>query len=55
MGNLRLIGIGAAFGIIIGVVGFAVTDSPVWIALGLPFGAALGAAADRLGYGRGRQ
>ena len=35
-------GFGAAIGIIVGTVAFAITQSPVWIGIGIPFGAALG-------------
>ncbi len=49
MRNLRLIGFGAAIGIIVGTVIFAVTEQPAWLAVGLVFGAAIGAAAQRLG------
>jgi NhaP-type Na+/H+ or K+/H+ antiporter len=35
-------GFGAAIGIIVGTVVFAITQNPVWIGIGIPFGAALG-------------
>ena len=40
----KYIGIGSAFGMIIGAVVFAITDSPLWIGLGIVFGAMAGAA-----------
>ena len=40
----KLIGIGAALGIIAGAVIFAVTDSPLGLGLGIIFGAMAGAA-----------
>ena len=35
-------GFGAAIGIIVGTVVFAITQNPVWIGIGIPFGAAFG-------------
>lgn len=35
-------GFGAAIGIIVGAVVFAITQNPVWIGIGIPSGAALG-------------
>ncbi len=40
-------GFGAAIGIIVGTVVFAITQNPVWIGIGIPFGAALGIAFGR--------
>ncbi len=35
-------GFGASIGIMVGAVVFAITQNPVWIGIGIPFGAALG-------------
>ena len=35
-------GFGAAIGIIVGAVVFAITGNSVWIAIGIPFGTAMG-------------
>ena len=40
----KFVGIGAAFGIIVGSVIFALTDSPLWLAFGFIFGVMAGAA-----------
>ncbi len=42
--NNRPVAYGVSFGIIVGAVVFAITQNPVWIGLGIPFGAAVGAA-----------
>ena len=36
--------LGAGLGLIVGAVLFAVTQNPVWVALGIPLGAGLGVA-----------
>ncbi len=36
------IGRGAGLGLVLGIVVFAITQSPIWIGLGLVFGAAVG-------------
>lgn len=41
--NNRPVAYGVSFGIIVGAVVFAITQNPVWIGLGIPFGAAVGA------------
>ena len=43
LGNNRPVAYGVTFGIIVGAVVFAITQNPVWIGLGIPFGAAVGA------------
>jgi len=40
--NTLAIAYGVGFGIVIGSVVFAITQNPVWIGIGIPFGAALG-------------
>jgi F0F1-type ATP synthase assembly protein I len=55
MNKSTLVGPGAASGLVIGVVIFGFTDYPAWIPMGLIIGTALGAAAQRLGFGHGRQ
>ncbi len=40
-------GFGAAIGIIVGAVVFAITQNPVWIGIGIPFGVALGIVFGR--------
>ncbi len=35
---------GVAFGIVVGSVAFATTQNPIWVGIGIPFGAALGIA-----------
>ena len=40
--NTLAIAYGVGFGIVISSVGFAITQNPVWIGIGIPFGAALG-------------
>jgi hypothetical protein len=42
--NNRPVAYGVSFGIIVGAVAVAITQNPVWIGLGIPFGAAVGAA-----------
>jgi|GEM_PF-3790165 len=42
--NMRAVAYGVGFGIIVSSVVFAITQNPVWIGLGIPFGAALGIA-----------
>lgn len=44
----RAVGVGAGLGIVFGVVMFALNQDPVWIVLGLVFGAALGAIVGTL-------
>ena len=41
--NNRPVAYGVSFGIIVGAVVYAITQNPVWIGLGIPFGAAVGA------------
>ncbi len=48
LGNNRPIAYGISSGIIVGAVVFAITQNPVWIGLGIPFGAAVGAAFQAL-------
>jgi len=40
----RPVAYGVSFGIIVGAVIFAITQNPIWIAIGVPFGGAVGAA-----------
>jgi len=35
---------GVSFGMVVGAVVFAITQNPIWIAIGVPLGAAAGAA-----------
>ena len=42
--SVRAVAYGVGFGIIVSSVVFAITQNPVWIGLGIPFGAALGIA-----------
>ena len=44
--NTLAVGYGAGFGIVIGSVVFAITQSPIWIGIGIPLGAALGIVLD---------
>jgi len=40
-------GFGAAIGIIVGAVVFAITQNPAWLGIGIPFGAAFGIVFGR--------
>lgn len=40
--NTLAVGLGVVFGIVGGSVVFAITQNPIWIGMGIPFGAALG-------------
>ena len=42
--NTQTVAYGVGFGIVVGSVVFAITQNPVWIGVGIPFGAALGIA-----------
>ncbi len=42
--NMKAVAYGVGFGIIVGSVAFAITQNPIWVGLGIPFGAALGIA-----------
>ena len=42
--NTPAVAYGVTFGIVLGSVVFALTEDPLWIGIGIPFGAALGIA-----------
>lgn len=42
--NTLAVALGVALGIVVGSVVFAITQNPIWVGIGIPFGAALGIA-----------